>query len=198
MLELVPDLEIGEDGRARCWWAAGDERYRAYHDAEWGRPLRDERALFELLCLEGFQAGLAWITILRKRPAFQAAFAGFEPATLASWTHGEVERLLGDPGIVRHRGKIEATLANARAVQAMREVGESLEQLAWSFAPGPRPRPRVAAELPASTDQSTALSLALRQRGFRFVGPTTVYAFMQAAGIVDDHLAGCWVAGQDG
>jgi DNA-3-methyladenine glycosylase I len=189
-----PSIVIGPDGKARCWWGAGDPLYRAYHDEEWGRPLHDERALFELLCLEGFQAGLAWITILRKRPAFRAAFAGFEPGRLASWTDAEVNRLLTDAGIVRHRGKIEATLANARALVAMHAAGETLDALSWSFAAEPRPRLASLDQIRATTPESTELSRALRERGFRFVGPTIVYAFMQSAGIVDDHLAGCWLA----
>jgi DNA-3-methyladenine glycosylase I len=185
----------GEDGRLRCWWGAGDALYRAYHDDEWGRPLHDERALFELLCLEGFQSGLAWITILRKRPAFRAAFAGFEPRTLAGWTDADVDRLLVDPGIVRHRGKISATLDNARALVAMHAAGESLSAICWSFAPQQHSRPAAPDEVPAATAESAALARALQERGFRFVGPTTVYAFMQSAGLVDDHLVGCWRAG---
>jgi DNA-3-methyladenine glycosylase I len=191
-----PQLQAGDDGRLRCGWAAGDELYRTYHDVEWGRALHDERALFELLCLEGFQAGLAWITILRKRPAFRAAFADFEPEILAAWTDADVARLLTDTGIVRHRGKITATLANARALVAMHAVGESLDRLCWSFAPASHPRPASLTEVPASTAEATALSRALRDRGFRFVGPITVYAFMQSAGIVDDHLAACWRSGR--
>jgi DNA-3-methyladenine glycosylase I len=189
-------LVIGHDGRARCWWSDGDELYRAYHDDEWGRPLREERALFELLCLEGFQAGLAWITILRKRPAFREAFAGFEPSRVAAFDAGDRARLLADPRIIRHAGKIEATIANAQALLAAQAAGESLSGLAWKFAAPPeRPRPRATEEIPAQTTASRDLSDALHRRGFRFVGPTTVYAFMQSAGIVDDHLAGCWVVG---
>ncbi len=189
-------LVTGADGRTRCWWGSGDDAYRSYHDTEWGRPLRDERGLFELLCLEGFQAGLAWITILRKRPAFRSAFAGFDPPAVAAFDEGDVMRLLADAGIVRHRGKISATIANAGALLAMHDAGESLTALAWSFADPPdRPRPRSVEEIPALTPASKELSDVLRSRGFRFVGPTTVYAFMQSAGIVDDHLAGCWVVG---
>lgn len=187
-------LVTGADGHTRCWWASGDDAYRSYHDTEWGRPLRDERGLFELLCLEGFQAGLAWITILRKRPAFRSAFAGFDPPAVAAFDEGDVMRLLGDAGIVRHRGKISATIANAGALLTMHDSGESLASLAWSFAdPADRPRPRSVEEIPALTPASKHLSEALRSRGFRFVGPTTAYAFMQSAGIVDDHLAGCWL-----
>ncbi len=182
----------GADGVARCWWCGDDPDYRAYHDDEWGRPLHDERTLFELLCLEGFQAGLAWITILRKRPAFRAAFAGFDIDAVAAFRARDVTRLLRNDGIVRHRGKIEATIANARAVLTMHGDGATLSELVWSHAPEPRRRPlRQIAEIPDKTPESVALAKALRSRGLRFVGPTTVYAFMQSAGLVDDHLAGC-------
>jgi DNA-3-methyladenine glycosylase I len=192
----VTDVVLGADGVARCWWCGDDPLYVEYHDREWGRPLHDERSLFELLCLEGFQAGLAWITILRKRAAFREAFEGFDPAVVAGYDDGDVERLLGDAGIVRHRGKITATIANAQAVEALRAEGSSLEALVWSHAPGPRQAPlRRRSQIPAETAASAALAKALRKRGLRFVGPTTVYAFMQAAGLVDDHLAGCHRAG---
>lgn len=182
----------GADGVRRCWWSGDDPIYCAYHDDEWGQPLREERALFELLCLEGFQAGLAWITILRKRPAFRAAFAGFDVDAVAAFDDTDVDRLLADAGIVRHRGKIAATIANARAVQVIHAEGTSLSELVWSHAPPPRQRPLATIdEIPAKTDESIALAKALQRRGMRFVGPTTVYAFMQSAGIVDDHLAGC-------
>lgn len=182
----------GSDGVRRCWWSGDDPAYCAYHDDEWGRPLRDERALFELLCLEGFQAGLAWITILRKRPSFRAAFAGFDIDAVAAFGDADVDRLLTDAGIVRHRGKITATIANARAVQALHAERTSLSELVWSHAPPPRQRPLAGiGEIPAKTDESIALAKALQRRGMRFVGPTTVYAFMQSAGLVDDHLAGC-------
>jgi DNA-3-methyladenine glycosylase I len=171
----------------RCW-PATDPLYVAYHDEEWGRPLHGDDALYELLTLEGFQAGLAWITILRKRKAFRAAFEGFHIATVAAYGEADVERLLGDAGIVRHRGKIEAAIGNARAALAL---PDGLDALVWSFAPPPRPRPRSLEEIPAKTPESEALSKELRARGFRFVGPTIVYAFMQSAGLVDDHLAGC-------
>ncbi len=187
----------GADGVARCWWSGEDPEYCAYHDDEWGRPLQDERALFELLCLEGFQAGLAWITILRKRPAFRAAFAGFDIGAVARFDEVDVERLLGDAGIVRHRGKVTAAIANARAIEAMHEAGTTLTEVVWSHAPEPRAGALTAiAAIPASTPESTALAKALRRWGLRFVGPTTVYAFMQSAGLVDDHLAGCHRAGQ--
>lgn len=187
---------IGDDGLARCWWCGDDPLYRAYHDDEWGRPLRDERGLFELLTLEGFQAGLAWITILRKRPALRSAFSGFEIETVAGFGARDVTRLLGDAGIVRHRGKITAAIANAQAVVAMHESGTSLSDVVWSHAPAvARSRPRSIDEIPAKTPESTELARALRRRGMRFVGPTTAYAFMQSAGIVDDHLARCHRAG---
>ena len=185
-------LRTGEDGIARCWWAGTDPLYLDYHDREWGRPLRGDRALFELLTLESFQSGLSWITILRKRAAFRAAFAGFDVEAVAAFGAADVDRLLGDAGIVRNRAKIEAAIANARATLALRESGESLTDLLWSFAPAARPeRVRSFADLPAATPESTAVAKELRRRGFRFLGPTTVYAFMQAAGMVDDHVAGC-------
>ena len=180
---------VGDDGLARCGWAANDPEYRRYHDEEWGRPLHDERALFEKLCLEGFQAGLSWLTILRRRPAFRSAFADFDVATVAAFTEEDVTRLLGDERIIRHRGKIAATIGNARATLAL---GESLAELIWSFAPAPRPEPLSdLAAVPAITAESTALSRALRARGYRFVGPTTMYALMQSSGLVDDHVVGC-------
>ncbi len=192
----MSDVIAGADGVARCWWCGDDPLYVDYHDREWGTPLRDERALFELLCLEGFQAGLAWITILRKRVAFREAFDGFEPDVVAGYGEAEVARLLADPGIVRHRGKITATIANAQAVVTMREAGTSLPQLVWSHAPAARGHPLGSrAEIPAQTIESAALAKALRGCGMRFVGATTVYAFMQSAGLVDDHLAGCHRAG---
>ena len=170
----------------RCGWAGSDPLYIAYHDEEWGRPLHGDDPLYGLLTLEGFQAGLAWITILRKREAFRAAFADFEIAKVAAFGETDVERLLGDAGIVRHRGKIEAAIGNARAAL---ELPDGLDAFVWSFAPPPRPRP--VSGIPAKTPESEALSKALHKRGFRFVGPTIVYAFMQSAGLVDDHLAGC-------
>lgn len=185
-------LRTGADGVVRCWWCGDDPLYVDYHDHEWGRPTRDERDVFELLALEGFQAGLAWITILRKREAFRAAFDGFDVDVVAGYDEPDIERLLGDAGIVRHRGKIEATIALARLSQRLRAEGTSLSDLVWSFAPDPRPEPLAALEqIPAHTPESTALSKALKARGARFVGPTIVYAFMQSAGMVDDHLIGC-------
>lgn len=189
----MEDLVVSADGRPRCGWATGDPLYLAYHDHEWGRPERDERALFEKLCLEGFQSGLAWITILRKREGFRRAFAGFDPERVAAFDDDDIAHLLGDPGIVRNRAKIEATIANARALLALAEDGRSLSELVWSFAPdGDRPAPASFADVPAATPESTALSKALKRAGFRFLGPTTCYAFMQAMGLVNDHLAGCW------
>ncbi len=175
----------------RCWTTT-DEAYNAYHDDEWGRPVTDERGLYERLCLEGFQSGLSWLTILRKREAFRAAFAGFDPDAVARFAESDVERLLGDAAIVRHRGKIEAALGNARATVALRETGTPLQELIWSYRPDPAPAPaRSFAEWRATSPESVALSKRLKQVGFRFVGPTTVYSLMQACGVVNDHLAGC-------
>jgi DNA-3-methyladenine glycosylase I len=185
------DLVTGDDGRARCAWAGQPPEYVAYHDREWGRPVHDEVRLFEKLCLEGFQAGLSWLTILRKREGFRRAFAGFDPATVAAFGEAEVARLLADPGIVRSRAKVAAAVANARAMMAMTDT--TLDRLVWAYAPPARPAPGSLAELPASTPESAALAAELKRRGFRFVGPTTVYAMMQACGVVDDHLAGCFV-----
>jgi DNA-3-methyladenine glycosylase I len=177
----------------RCSWADSDPLLTRYHDEEWGVPVHDEATLFELLTLEGAQAGLSWLTILRKRGGYRRAFAGFEPETVAAFGERDVLRLLGDPGIVRHRGKIEATIANARAVLELQEDGGSLDALVWSFVGGTPQvnRPRDLTGVPAETAVSRALSKELRRRGFRFVGPTTAYAFMQAAGLVDDHVASC-------
>ena len=172
----------------RCWWGSSTPEYVAYHDEEWGRPLHDDRALFEKLCLEAFQSGLSWLTILRKREAFRAAFAGFEIERVARFGSGDVARLMADAGIVRNRAKIEAAIANARAATEV-----SLGELLWSFAPPPRPRPRTPADIPAVTPESTAMAKELKRRGFRFVGPTTAYATMQACGLVDDHIEGCLV-----
>lgn len=184
---------VGDDGLARCSWSANDAEYRRYHDEEWGREQHDSRALYEKLCLEGFQAGLSWITILRRRPAFREVFHGFEPSAVAAMTGSDVERLLQDARIIRHRGKIEATISNARATL---DLDVPLHELMWSFAPdsSARPRPLAWAEVPAVTAESTALSKELRRRGFRFVGPTTMYALMQATGMVDDHFEGCFRA----
>ncbi|MBN0045181.1 DNA-3-methyladenine glycosylase I [Streptomyces actuosus] len=181
----------GPDGVLRCPWALSTPDYVAYHDEEWGRPVHGDDALFERLSLEAFQSGLSWITILRRRPGFRAAFAGFEIAAVAEFADVDRERLLADAGIIRNRAKIDATLANARVLAAW-EPGE-LDRLIWSHAPDPaaRPVPRSLADVPAVTAESTALSKALKQRGLRFVGPTTAYALMQACGLVDDHLGTC-------
>jgi len=179
------------DGRGRCWWCGDDPLYVAYHDTEWGRPVRDDRALFEKLCLEGFQAGLAWITVLRKRDAFRRAFRDFHPASVAGFGDDEVNELLADPGIIRHRGKIEATIANARAMMRDFPAPGDFTEFIWGFAPAPRTAPTTMSQIPAVTPESTALSRDLRRRGWRFVGPTTAYAFMQSMGLVNDHLTGC-------
>lgn len=187
-----PELVLGDDGRTRCGWGAADPEYRRYHDEEWGTPQHDPTRLFEKLCLEGFQAGLSWITILRRRPAFREVFHGFDPERVASMGETDVERLLGDERIIRHRGKIEATIQNARATL---DLDVPLDELLWGFSPdGERPRPRSFGEVPAVTPESTAMSKELRRRGYRFVGPTTMYALMQACGLVDDHLTGCFRA----
>jgi DNA-3-methyladenine glycosylase I len=187
----VTDLTIGADGLARCAWGASTPDYSVYHDQEWGRPLRGDDALYERMTLEAFQSGLSWLTILRKRPAFRLAFDEFRIATVAGYGEAEAQRLMADAGIVRNRAKIEAAIANARAAL---EVPEGLSALLWSFAPPARQaRPAALAEVPALTEASTAMAKALKKRGFRFVGPTTAYALMQATGMVDDHLAGCHV-----
>lgn len=184
----------GEDGAARCPWGQHPPEYRAYHDDEWGRPVGDDVRVFEKLCLEGFQAGLSWLTILRKREAFRRAFAFFDPTLVAGFGEADIDRLLGDSGIVRHRGKIEGTIANARATVALRDEGDvSLAALVWKYAPTRPSGPGASSlgQLPSSTPESTALSRELRRRGFRFVGPTTVYSTMQSLGLVNDHLDGC-------
>ena len=174
----------------RCF-GAEDPLYRRYHDEEWGRPVRDERGLYERMSLEAFQSGLAWITILRKRDNFRAAFAGFDPEVVARFGEDDVARLMGDAGIVRNRLKVAATIANARAVLDLRDAGTSLEEVVWAHRPPPRPAPAGWGDVPAVTPESTALAKALKRHGFRFVGPTTAYAAMQACGLVNDHLAGC-------
>jgi DNA-3-methyladenine glycosylase I len=185
-------LTTGADGVTRCWWCGDDPLYVRYHDDEWGQPTTDERELFELLALEGFQAGLAWITILRKREAFRAAFEGFDIDTVAAYGEADVERLLADAGIVRHRGKIEATIRLATLCQELDAEGSSLRELVWSSAPPARATALAPTdEIPDHTPEAAALSKALKARGAKFVGPTIVYAFMQSAGLVDDHLAGC-------
>jgi DNA-3-methyladenine glycosylase I len=182
-----------EAERSRCGWATSAPEYVAYHDDEWGRPLTGDDALFERLSLEAFQSGLSWITILRKRPAFRAAFAGFDIATVAEFTHADESRLMADASIVRNRAKISAAVRNARAAQ---ELPEGLSALLWSFAPtGPRARPATLADVPATSAESVAMARELKRRGFVFVGPTTAYALMQATGMVDDHVADCFRAG---
>ncbi len=190
-------LITGEDGRARCWWHGGDPLYLAYHDSEWGRPQADDRRLFEKLCLEGFQSGLSWLTILRKRENFRRAFEGFDPAAVARFGEADIQRLLQDAGIVRHRGKITSAINNAaRALELQAEAG-SLAAFFWRFEPAPASRPsrldRATLGSLAQTAESKALAKALKGRGWSFVGPTTLYAFMQATGMVNDHLEGCCV-----
>jgi DNA-3-methyladenine glycosylase I len=183
-------LRVGEDGVVRCAWAGSTPDYLAYHDEEWGLPVHGESALFERISLEAFQSGLSWITILRKRPAFRAAFAGFDAEAVAAFGPRDRERLLGDAGIVRNRAKVDAALVNARAVVALREHG-GLDELMWSHAPDAHRPPRSLADLRARSRESVALAKALKKAGFVFVGPTTMYAAMQACGLVDDHLLGC-------
>jgi DNA-3-methyladenine glycosylase I len=187
------DLAIGPDGEPRCRWATAAPEYVAYHDDEWGRPVRDDRGLYERLCLEAFQSGLSWLTILRKREAFRSAFAGFEIERVAAFDSRDAKRLLSDAAIVRNRAKIDAAIANARAAMELRDDHESLAGLIWSFAPEGRTAPRSFEEVPSKTPESVALARELKRRGFRFVGPTTAYALMQACGLVNDHLAGCFV-----
>jgi len=191
------DLTIDDDGLSRCGWVGDDAEYRRYHDEEWGRELRGDRALFEKLSLEAFQSGLSWITILKRREGFRSAFAGFDPDVVASFDDADVERLMSDPGIIRNRAKIVATIANAQIVAPwVREEPGALDALIWSHSPGPRAsRPRSLADVPATTPASVALARALKARGLRFVGPTTAYALMQSSGLVDDHVEGCWRAG---
>jgi DNA-3-methyladenine glycosylase I len=182
------------DGLVRCPWGAAPEIYRDYHDLEWGRPVRGDDALFERVSLEAFQSGLSWLVILRKREAFRKAFAQFRIAEVAEFTEADAERLLADEGIVRNRMKIEATIANAKAAAELAGTSSGgLSDFVWSFAPEPRERPKTIEDVPAVTPESTALSKALKKRGFKFVGPTTAYAMMQAIGMVDDHLADCHV-----
>jgi DNA-3-methyladenine glycosylase I len=184
-------LESG-DGVKRCPWAIEPPEYRRYHDEEWGRPVVDDVRIYEKLCLEGFQSGLSWLTILRKRDGFRQAFLGFDPSKVAAFDERDVERLLGDAGIVRHRGKIEATIANARAVLEVQVSDASLAAVVWRYEPAPAPPARTLAKLPAFRPEAKDLSKELRRRGFRFVGPTTVYAAMQSLGVVNDHLDGCF------
>lgn len=186
------DLHIGDDGVARCpWGGTGPELYVEYHDTEWGVPVRGDQGLYERLTLEAFQSGLAWITILRKRDNFRAAFAGFDPDVVAGWGDPDVERLMADAGIVRNRAKILAAIQNARATVALREAGESLDALVWSFVPEEQVAAERMSDLPTQTPESKALAKALKKQGFAFVGPTTAYALMTAVGIAEGHLVGC-------
>lgn len=195
------DLMVGADGLARPLWASRHEDLREYYDSEWGMPVRDERGVFERLALEGFQSGLSWATILRRREGFRRAFAGFDPGTVAAFDDADVQRLLQDAGIIRHRGKIEATITNARATLGLRDAagigangelgpGATLADLVWSYRPVRTPMPRTAAEVPTVSAESVAMAKELKLRGFRFVGPTTMFALMEAIGIVDTHLLG--------
>jgi DNA-3-methyladenine glycosylase I len=188
---------VNDDGLIRCGWAdirsgSHAELYRDYHDQEWGRPLHDGVALFERMNLEAFQSGLSWLIILRKRENFRRAFSGFDIEKVARYTDADVQRLLADDGIVRNRAKIEATIANAHAAASLGSA-DDLSELLWSFAPPPRPRPADGSEIPSASTESKAMARELKRRGFRFVGPTTAYALMQATGMVDDHIRACWV-----
>jgi DNA-3-methyladenine glycosylase I len=192
LASVAPVTALPTDDLPRCGWATSAPDYVRYHDEEWGTPLHGDDALFERLCLEAFQSGLSWLTILRKRPAFRAAFAGFSIDAVAAFTPDDEARLLADAGIVRNRAKVAAAIANARAAQRQ---PEGLSALLWSFAPqGPRPRPAALADVPATSPESVAMAKELKRRGFAFVGPTTAYALMQATGMVDDHVAGCFRA----
>jgi DNA-3-methyladenine glycosylase I len=182
---------IGADGVARCSWGNSTPDYAAYHDEEWGVPLHGQDALYERLCLESFQSGLSWITILRKREGFRKAFEQFAPAKVAKFGDADVERLMQDASIVRNRAKILAAITNAKAIAAL---DTPLDDLLWSFAPATRPRPKTMADVPASTDESKVMAKELKKRGFAFLGPTTCYALMQATGMVDDHVEGCFRA----
>jgi DNA-3-methyladenine glycosylase I len=190
------DVVVGEDGRARCRWGADPDIYVTYHDTEWGRPEPDDQRLFEKLCLEGFQAGLSWLTILRKRPAFRAAFDDFHIETVGGYGDAEVARLMEDEGIVRNRAKIEAAISNARAALELQDAEGSIHDFMWRFRPESHPPLRCIADAVAATPESMAMSKELKRRGFRFVGPTTMYALMQAMGMVNDHLVECWAHGE--
>ncbi len=197
---MPPDdhgVQLGGDGLARPAWASSDPLLRDYYDHEWGMPVRDEQGLYERICLEGFQAGLSWATILRKRPAFRTAFAGFNPDAVAQFTEADVERLLQDAGIVRNRLKIRAAVTNAHATLSLRQDG-GLVDFVWQFQPEATPRPRTHADIPTQSAESIALSKALRKKGFAFVGPTTMFALMEAIGMVDTHLLGSHRRGSSG
>ncbi|MEM6690407.1 MAG: DNA-3-methyladenine glycosylase I [Planctomycetota bacterium] len=190
------DLFVGDDGKTRCGWCRGSDLYQDYHDNEWGRAVHDDRRLFEKICLEGFQAGLSWITILKKRDSFREAFYDFDATRVAKMNDEDVERLMTNAGIIRNRAKIRATINNALKMPAMIDEFGSLDAFLWSFQPeeGSRPRPKTMADVPAITDESKQMSRQLKKRGWAYVGPTTCYAMMQAIGIVDDHLEGCYLA----
>jgi DNA-3-methyladenine glycosylase I len=188
---VVEDALVGEDGLARCWWAGSTPDYTAYHDEEWGVPVHGETGLYERLTLEAFQSGLSWLTILRKREGFRQAFADFDPDRVAGFGEADVARLMADPGIVRNKLKINAAITNARAVVALRERG-GLDELVWSHAPRSHRPPRTRDEVPATSTESVTLAKTLKRHGFVFVGPTTMYAAMQACGLIDDHIAGCY------
>lgn len=189
----MSDEAVGPDGEPRCPWALGAPDYLDYHDLEWGRPVHGDVPLYERLTLEAFQSGLSWLTILRKREGFRAAFQGFDPSAVGAYGAADFERLMNDPGIVRNRAKITAAIANAQALQRLRDTAGdgALDQLIWAHAPAPRPAPRRLSDVPASTPESAALATSLKRHGFVFVGPTTAYATMQAVGVVNDHLDGC-------
>lgn len=193
----TPGVVVGDDGLARPAWASVDPLMRDYYDHEWGLPVRDEQGLYERICLEGFQAGLSWATILRKRPAFRAAFADFNPDSVALFTDDDVERLLQDPGIIRNRLKIRAAISNARATLALRQEG-GLVDFVWNFQPSTTPRPLLHSDIPTQSEESAALSKALRRKGFSFVGPTTMFALMEAIGMVDTHLVDSHRRGSSG
>lgn len=193
-MTLTGGPQPGPDGRLRCPWGLSTPEYIDYHDTEWGRPVTDTAGLYERLTLEAFQSGLSWLTILRKREAFRAAFAGFDPEKVAAFDDSDVERLMADAGIVRNRAKIDAAINNARVIT---DWGGGFTELILSYAQPERPRPQTLAEVPATTPESVALSKALKKKGIRFFGPTTAYAAMQAIGLVDDHLADCWVPAEE-
>ena len=188
---LPPGLVMGDDDVARCWWGAADPLYRHYHDTEWGRPVAADQRLFEMLCLEGFQAGLSWLTVLRKRPAFRAGFSDFVPSRVARFGEADADRLVADAGIIRHRGKIDSTINNARRAEEVSDEFGSLAAYFWRHEPPRRSMALSPGAIPPKTEESTALSKDLKKRGWSFVGPTTMYAFMQAVGLVNDHLDGC-------
>ena len=193
---VAPDLIVGVDGTPRCWWSGSDTEYQRYHDEEWGRPLHGDRELFEKVSLEAFQAGLSWITVLRRRPGFRDAFDAFHPNLIAQYGDDDVERLMTDERIIRNRAKVLATISNARITHDMTAGSPgALDELMWSFAPPRGPaRPVSRSDIPATSPESTALSIELKTRGYTFVGPTTMHALMQSAGMIDDHIQGCWRA----